>query len=107
MSELDNAEKIRENNLKRLSKLQETFKLEMSKGKLDDDFMNIKKPSTLNQLDSGLASMLTANPTHTKSVGLISTGKNIFTNSIGDRKYNKIEEMYLEESFDDPYSTAL
>jgi hypothetical protein len=54
--------------------------------------------------------MLTPNPSHTKSVGLISTGKNMFTNYIGgseNKKYNKIEEMYLEESFDDPYSTAL
>jgi len=44
------------------------------------EFDNLRVPDSLEGFDRELHNMLTPNPTHNKSVGLISTGSNILSN---------------------------
>lgn len=117
MYELDNPEKIREVNVQRLHRLQDTFKKHQLVVKNDrgDEFANIYQPKTLDKFDDKLYHLLTPNPTHSKSYGLISTGANLVKTDSHKKidRLREIESNYLDQypspviDEKNPYSSTL
>jgi hypothetical protein len=98
LGELNDAERIRELNIHRLSKLQEQQKNQMAlPGERGDEFANLREKQFLKEYDKDLFNMLTPNPTHNKSVGLISTGANILSSykKKQDNELHQLEDTYL------------